>query len=493
MRRVWLAFGATLAVALPAAATTTAAAAALAAPAPRIASPGAQPPAAGPVVGQGGNVAGGTRLWLARFGSPPNSVGYAQSVAASPDGSQVFITGSGAGSAAVAYAAGTGAQHWSAPAGLSNGGFLAVSPDGSRVFITGTSPDASGFLRMTTRAFNAATGAILWTAFYRSPGAASADAHALAVSPDGSRVFVTGSSEDSGLTSRYTTVAYDAATGSRRWAAAYSVQHQSARAVAIAVSPQGTRVFVTGGSLGPPNGHYAFATVSYAAATGATQWVARYAATPRRNAAAVSVAVSPDGATVYVAGTAHVISGQTSPQIIAAVAYATATGTQRWTARYPGSGNPQAVGESAQAMALSPDGSGVFVTSQGNTHGKTDYTTVAFEAATGAQRWASQDPLNGFGRPAGIAVNPGGTEVFVIGNTFAGGASSGDSAYATVAYDAATGAEHWKRIYPGPVPGSSDATGVAVAPDGTRVFVTGGATGPDHQTEINYVTLAYAP
>src|SRR5262249_24521414 len=63
MRRVWLAFGAPLAVALPAAATTTAAAAALAAPAPRIASPGAQPPAAGPVVGQGGNVAGGTRLW----------------------------------------------------------------------------------------------------------------------------------------------------------------------------------------------------------------------------------------------------------------------------------------------------------------------------------------------------------------------------------------------------------------------------------------------
>jgi hypothetical protein len=490
MRRMWLAFGAALAVALPAAATT--AGAALAAPAPRAAAPGTHPAAAGPVAARhDGNAAGGTRLWLARFIVPPDSVGYAISTVASPDGSQVFITGSGAGSSTVAYDAATGAQHWAAPTGLSNGGFLAVSPDGSRVFITGTSPDASGFLRMTTRAFDAATGAILWTAFYRSPGTVTAGANALAMSPDGSRVFITGSSEDSGLTSRYTTVAYDAATGARRWAAAYRVQHQSARAASIAVSPLGTQVFVTGASLGPPNGHYAFATVSYKAATGATQWVARYAATPRRNAAAVSVAVSPDGSRVYVAGTAHVISGQTSPQVIAAVAYSAATGTKRWSARYPG--NPQATGESAVAMALSPDGSGVFVASQGNTHGKTDYTTVAFGAATGARRWASQDSLNGFGLPRGIAVNPGGTKVFVTGHTFAGSASSGETAYATVAYDAATGAERWKRIYPGPVPGFTQATGIAASPDGTRVFVTGGATGPNGQPGVNYTTLAYAP
>jgi hypothetical protein len=187
-----------------------------------------------------------------------------------------------------------------------------------------------------------------------------------------------------------------------------------------------------------------------------------------------------------------VLSGQTSPQHIAAVAYAAATGTKRWAALYPGPGDPQAVGESAVAMALSPDGSGVFVTSQGNTQGTTDYTTVAFAAATGAQRWASQDPLTGFGLPSGIAVNPGGSEVFVTGHTFANGASSGDTAYATVAYDAATGAERWKRLYAGPVLGFSAATGVAASPDGTRVFVTGGATGPDHQTEINYTTLAYS-
>ena len=488
MKLNWIAWCAALAiVAVPA---TTTASGALAAPAPSTATPEARSAAAGPTPGK--NVPGGTRLWLARFGQPPASVGYAQAVAASPDGRQVFIAGSGTGSAAVAYDAATGAQHWASPTGLSNGGFMGVSPDGSRVFVTGTSKNGSGLLQFTTRAFNAATGAVLWTAFYHGQGTFDDAPQALAVSPDGSRVFVTGSSTNANGIPRYTTVAFDASTGARRWAASYSVQHLSALAEAIAVSSLGTQVFVTGGSAGP-TGQASFATVSYDAATGARQWVARYAAAPGHNANAVAVAVSPDGSTVYVAGTAHVHQGQANPQDMAAVAYTAATGAKRWAALYPGTANPQVFGISTQAMALSPDGSGVFVTSQGNAHGTTNFTTVAFEAASGARRWARQASLNGFGLPKGIAVGPGGTEVFVTGSTTAGLASSGATAYATVAYDGATGTERWTRIFPGPVAGFSEATGVAVSPDGTHVFVTGGATGPDHHTEINYVTLAYSP
>src|SRR5205814_459817 len=159
---------------------------------------------------------------------------------------------------------------------------------------------------------------------------------------------------------------------------------------------------------------------------------------PGHNAGAAAVTVSPDGSTVYVAGTAHVRQGQAFPQRMAAVAYTAATGTKRWAALYPGTSNPQDFGVAATAMALSPDGSNVFVTGQGNAHGTTNYTTVAFEAATGAQRWARQAPLNGFGLPKGIAVGPSGTEVFVTGYTTAGLASSGAAAYATVAYDSAT-------------------------------------------------------
>jgi len=468
--------------AVPAAAST----AASAAPAPRTAAPGAHRPPAPHPYRHGANAAGGTELWRARYGKPPDSLGYPGSAVVSPDGSQVYI----AGTMAVGYDAATGAQRWAAPTGLSRGGFLGVSPDGSRVFVTGSSANGSGTLRYTTRAFNAATGAVLWTAFDHGPGTGDDQARSLAVSPDGSRVFVTGSSSDPKGTFRYTTIAFDAATGARRWVARYSYQHLRADAASVAVSPGGTQVFVTGGSAGP-TGPGSAATVSYDAATGAMQWVARYSPPDGRNAGAGTVAVSPDGATVYIAGTAQVRRGQAFPQNIAVVAYTAATGTQRWAALYPGAASPPPVyGSNAVAMALSPDGSAVFAAGQASTQGKALYNTVAFGAATGALRWARQAPLNGFGLPAGIAATS--TEVFITGHTNVS-PGNGPTAYATVAYDAASGAERWTRLYTGSVPGFTQATGVAVSPDGTRVFVTGGATGPNQQPEINYTTLAYSP
>jgi len=468
--------------AVPAAAST----AASAAPAPRTAAPGAHRPPAPHPYRHGANAAGGTELWRALYGKPPDGVGYPGSAVVSPDGSQVYI----AGTMAVGYDAATGAQRWAAPTGLSRGGFLGVSPDGSRVFVTGSSANGSGTLRYTTRAFNAATGAVLWTAFDHGPGTGDDQAQALAVSPDGSRVFVTGSSSDPKGTFRYTTIAFDAATGARRWVARYSYQHLRADAASVAVSPGGTQVFVTGGSAGP-TGPGSAATVSYDAATGAMQWVARYSPPDGRNAGAGTVAVSPDGATVYIAGTAQVRRGQAFPQNIAVVAYTAATGTQRWAALYPGAASPPPVyGSNAVAMALSPDGSAVFAAGQASTQGKALYNTVAFGAATGALRWARQAPLNGFGLPAGIAATS--TEVFITGHTNVS-PGNGPTAYATVAYDAASGAERWTRLYTGSVPGFTQATGVAVSPDGTRVFVTGGATGPNQQPEINYTTLAYSP
>ena len=487
MKPNWLACCAALgAVAIPAA-VTTAASTALAAPAPRISAPAAGPAAPGPsTVRPGGNTAGGAELWRARYGKSPNGRGYPGSAVVSPDGSQVYI----AGTMAVGYDAATGAQRWAAPTRLSRGGFLGVSPDGSRVFVTGSSANGNGTLRYTTRAFNAATGAVLWTASDHGPGTGDDQAQALAVSPDGSRVFVTGSSSDPQGTLRYATIAYDAATGARRWVARYSYQHLRAEAASVAVSPGGTQVFVTGGSAGP-TGPGSAATVSYDAATGALQWVARYRPPDGRGATAASVAVSPDGATVYIAGTAQVRRGRAFPQNIAVVAYTAAAGAQRWAALYPGAASPPPVyGSNAVAMALSPDGSAVFVAGQASTQGKALDNTVAVDAATGAPRWARQAPLNGFGLPAGIAASN--TGVFITGRTTVS-PGNGPTAYATVAYDAATGAEHWTRLYTGSVPGFTQATSVAVSPDFSRVFVTGGTTGPNQQSEISYTTLAYSP
>src|SRR5207244_2691073 len=95
-----------------------------------------------------------------------------------------------------------------------------------------------------TVAYDASTGAQLWVARYSFPGVPSQDdAYALAVSPDGARVFVTGESIGTSGEGDYATLAYDAFTGDQLWVARYASQAGGA-AYALAMNPSGTRIFV---------------------------------------------------------------------------------------------------------------------------------------------------------------------------------------------------------------------------------------------------------
>ena len=76
--------------------------------------------------------------------------------------------------------------------------------------------------------------------------------------------IVTGTSDGSGTASDYTTLAYDATTGSRLWLKRYNGSGNGYDyAEGLAVSPDGTKVFVTGGSWGAGSDDYA--TVAYGA------------------------------------------------------------------------------------------------------------------------------------------------------------------------------------------------------------------------------------
>jgi len=76
---------------------------------------------------------------------------------------------------------------------------LAVSPDGSRVFVAGDSVGPSGDRDYGTVAYDASTGTQLWGMAYDGPGNGTDEAFALGVRPVGSEVFGAGSSAGSSV------------------------------------------------------------------------------------------------------------------------------------------------------------------------------------------------------------------------------------------------------------------------------------------------------
>jgi PQQ-like domain len=371
-----------------------------------------------------------------------------------------------------ASAGGGGTQLWAKLYGPRQGGAVAVatSPDGSKVFVTGTlrggAPSDFG-----TVAYDASTGAMLWGSAYDGPAGAGDEAFDLAVSPDGSKVFVTGWTR-AGASFDYATVAYDAANGSQLWDAIYAGPAGGwDMATSVAADPDGSLVFVTGRSDGATTTDYA--TVAYDSTTGARVWVARY-----RNGQATDVTTSPDGSTVYVTGTASNAAGTD----YATVAYQAATGTQVWATRLDG--GPQA---EAKGIAASSDGSKVFVTGSVVRGGDWDYATVGYDAATGAQLWARayNGPASRSDQAAAVGAAPDGSAVYVTGYSYAGRNTTQDD-YTTLAYDASTGTQLW--LQRDARPGFDDPTSLAVSPAGSEVFVTGRSEGPNLD---DYLTEAY--
>src|SRR5438445_262906 len=102
-----------------------------------------------------------------------------------------------------------------------------------------------------------APGSRLWVA--RTNGGPSDYPQSVATSQDGTRVFVTGYSAHGSGAFDLATVAYDAATGAQLWVA----RHDNGIGVALTVSPDGSRVYVTGAVRKRPNSWNDMATVAY--------------------------------------------------------------------------------------------------------------------------------------------------------------------------------------------------------------------------------------
>jgi dienelactone hydrolase len=450
---------------------------------------------AGPITAAAPAVDGAV-LWTRRYNGPGNAYDNAQSLAASPDGTRIFVTGwswnagTGYDYATFTYDAASGAALWARRYnGPGNGAdeakSIASSPDGSRIFVTGNSIGAGTDSDYATIAYDAATGTVLWAKRYNGPGNNSDEANSIAASPDGSSVFVTGHSYGGlGTGYDYATIAYDAATGTVLWARRYTGPGNATDgALSVATSAVGSRVLVTG--LSGFGTSFDSVTIAYDGATGFVVWARRFNGPANGQDAGRSVTTSLDGSRVFVTG--YSAGAHFFLPDFATIAYDATTGAVLWARLYNGPGDGY---DAAWSVAASPDGSSVFVTGQSYGAGMDyDYATIAYDAATGAVRWAGRYIGRTYSDDYAyaVAVSPDGTKVFVTGQS-SGGGTAGD--YATIAYQAATATVLWVSRYDGPGNRTDSAFSLAPSPDGSRVFVTGqSAGGPG--AGFDYATIAY--
>ena len=138
------------------------------------------------------------------------------------------------------------------------GGDMAFGAPGEACWVEGTvtepagTPPAGGEPAGT--ASTPAPGARLWLRRYNGPASRDDNAWAMAMSPGGGRVYVTGHDPADGSGA---TVAYNTSTGAQLWVTRY----KGYSATAVAVSPDGATVFVAGYSHGP--GQPGYVTVAY--------------------------------------------------------------------------------------------------------------------------------------------------------------------------------------------------------------------------------------
>ncbi|MFD2247615.1 T9SS type A sorting domain-containing protein [Pontibacter ruber] len=406
------------------------------------------------------DAASGQQVWVMRYSGPEgvnNRFNIATAIAFDNQGG-IIVTGESFGDyGTVRYNATTGEQLWVQRFNVEenvNDFAISVAVDAEgNSYVTGTSEEL--FPRLTTVKYSP-TGELLWVVKFEG----LSWAQDIAVDNQGG-VYVTGQHFGEEFSPDIATIRYDAATGAQVWARSYNgpAAFWPDSAAAITVDNQGG-VFVTGVSYNEEGGSE-FATVRYNATSGEQTWVSRYSGENSQFNHATAITVDNQGG-VYVTGYSFIDSTNTA---YITVRYAAANGQQTWATRYNESGGT----EIATDIAADNTG-GIYVTGYSRSYNTGyDYATIQYEAATGAENWVSRynGQSNRDDLARAIAADTSGG-VYVTGTSFV---SDSLSDFATVRYDAATGAQAWASRYD-ELSDRQEARDIAIDRQG-GIFVTG--------------------
>jgi outer membrane protein assembly factor BamB len=127
---------------------------------------------------------------------------------------------------------------------------------------------------------------------------------AVVANPHRNVVYVTGATSGSATHQDIATIAYDATSGATRWVRTFDGDHKDDIPASLAVSPNGASVIVAGssGAGTTPTQSYRFLVLAYNATGGTKLWSTRLLQNAAPNDTAAGVVVSPDNQTVFATG-----------------------------------------------------------------------------------------------------------------------------------------------------------------------------------------------
>ena len=343
----------------------------------------------------------------------------------------------------------------------------------------------------------------LWTARFNSATPAVDDIEAdfgndIALSADGATAFVTGRIRGLANADDFDvgTIAYDTATGAQRWFARYAGGTYYDFGQAVALDPDGERVYVAGARYGA---NFDTVVLAYAATSGALLWQAVVDGDGADDLA-TAIDVSDDGNALVVAAESATVAGNGAAESLDMLLLALdpQTGEERWRARHDAGGQDRpgavAIGPDTRVDPEDPGPAVVVVGGSAREGEPAALATLAFDLETGEPRWQNriEAPTGHEGRD--VAITPGGERVVVVGNRAGTGNNLWD--YVTASYDLETGDERWAEVFDSASNSLDQASDLVLSPDGTRAFVTGVSwevrmTSPLYVFDADYLTLAY--
>jgi hypothetical protein len=343
-----------------------------------------------------------------------------------------------------------------------------ADPDGERVYVVGQVRGSGSGWDAYVAALDPLSGAVEWDQRYDGPAHGPDTFRAAALDPVSGVLVATGRARDVGLDDDVITIAFDAATGDRRW----EKRRQGGTPTEIGGSVAIARSRAVVSVAGPDQGFL----VAYGLPKGGVRW--------RRPVADGSI----DGTTLTSGGRrVYTISTRLLPAPGVASEYLvqglrSRTGRVIWASTYRGIAGVEA---DATGGVVDQATRTLYMTGLANSFSVSPVTTIAYDTVSGAQRWLTSltPPAGWTSSPPIITRSPRGGTIAVTTERFD---LSGTSTILTASY-LPDGRTAWTDRPSGPEDRGSP-RGLVASDDGS-VFVTG--SGRNVAGGAGSLTLAY--